>query len=382
MNKKTLTTNGLTLPQTINIALSLGMIFVSIYLTSHFYDAYFPSGIDSANDSLCSGTGFWGCNKATTSALGHIFYIPTSFFGIIIGLIGIIGAIFPSEKMEANNKLIIYANAIGCVGLLFYSLLILSGLCQFCTIYYLLSFGTAFLYYKYSEVKPMPAPVIAGSFALLIILPGIYMNSYFKGKQEKQSSLSNQYVEQFKSLQDLGTPIYESPYKINKATEKFEDAPVRISIFSDFQCPFCQSVSNQIPQLLKGFEDKINIQYYFYPLDMNCNPKVKRNMHPYACKAAYLAACSTEKFNEIHDVIFDRQSELNTENLDLWAKEFGLSNCFDNDEIKDTIQRTMNAGDQFNLKSTPTIIINGRKIEGSIPTIHLRAIIQSLIDNA
>jgi hypothetical protein len=36
MQNKTLTTNGLTMPQTINVLLSLGMIFVSVYLTSHF----------------------------------------------------------------------------------------------------------------------------------------------------------------------------------------------------------------------------------------------------------------------------------------------------------------------------------------------------------
>lgn len=378
-DQKTLTTNGLTTPQIINILISLGMIFVSTYLTSHFYETYFPSGLKSASDSLCSGTGFWGCNKATTSALGHIFYIPTSFFGVVIGIVGIIGAIFPSPQMEANNKLIIYANAAGCVGLLLYSIIGLGGLCQFCSIYYLLSFGAAYLYFRYSELPIKVSPMISGMFALVIILPGIYMNSYFKGKQEKQNSLSSQYVKQFQSLEDLGNPAFESPFKINKAFDNNNDAPVVISIFSDFQCPFCEVVSSQVPDILRGFEDKINIQYYFYPLDMNCNPKVKRNMHPYACKAAYLAACDTEKFAEVHDYIFEHQKELSTENLELWAKKFGLKGCFDNQKIKDYISQTMIAGDQYQLKSTPTIIINGRKIEGSIPTIHLRSIIQSLL---
>jgi len=380
MSKKNLTLNGLSTQNLINIIISLGMIFVGIYLTSHFYEAYFPSGISSASDSLCSGTGFWGCNKATTSALGHIFYVPTSFFGIVIGLIGIIGAIFPSDKMESNNKLIMYVNAFGCVVLLLYSLIGLGGLCQFCTLYYLLSFAAAFLYFKYSELPAVPSPLFSGIFALIIILPGLYMNSYFKGKQDNQTSLSVQYINQFNGLQDLGDPVFESPYKINVATENFSDAPVRISVFSDFQCPFCASVSKQIPELVKGYENKINIQYYFYPLDMNCNPKVKRSMHEFACKAAYLAACDKEKFSEVHDYIFEHQEELSNENIEAWAKKFEVNNCFDNADLKDVVQRTMNAGDQFNLKSTPTIIINGRKIEGSIPTVHLRSIIQSLIN--
>ena len=113
---------------------------------------------------------------------------------------------------------------------------------------------------------------------------------------------------------------------------------------------------------------------------MNCNPKVKRSMHEFACKAAYLAACDKEKFSEVHDYIFEHQEELSNENIEAWAKNFEVNYCFDNADLKDVVQRTMNAGDQFNLKSTPTIIINGRKIEGSIPTVHLRSIIQSLIN--
>src|SRR5690606_33581738 len=104
--------------------------------------------------------------------------------------------------------------------------------------------------------------------------------------------------QQFETLKDMGTPSYESPYKIHMATENFADAPVRISVFSDFQCPFCKLVSEQIPDLARGYEDKVNIQYLFYPLDNACNPELKREMHRFACKAAYLAACDKEKFVE------------------------------------------------------------------------------------
>ena len=112
MENKTLTNNGLTSQHVIYILLSLGMIAVSAYLTNHFYESYFPKGFGSA-DSLCDINSFWGCDKATKSVLGKVFNVPTSFFGIIIGLMGIIGAIFPSMNMEKTNKFFILLNAAG-----------------------------------------------------------------------------------------------------------------------------------------------------------------------------------------------------------------------------------------------------------------------------
>ena len=379
MNKKNLTLNGFTIPHTLYIIISIAMVVVGVYLTKHFYQTYFPVGIGSES-SLCSGDGFWGCHKATESALGHIFYVPTSFFGIVIGLLGIIGAVFPSERMERTNKLFIVLNAIGCLGLLAFSIIGLGGLCQFCAVYYLLSFGAAWLFFKYSDYAPKPDLKITAIYGVLVIVPGIVMYNYFIDQMGKQSSLSKQYVQQFNKLKDMGEPSFKSPYKINMATPNWEDAPVRIAVFSDFQCPFCQKVADQIPALLRGFEDKINVAYYFYPLDNACNPKITRAFHQYACQAAYLAACDEEKFVEVHDAIFERQDQLSQENLKKWAQEFDLKGCFDNQKTQNVVQQTMSVGDMYNLKSTPTLIINGKKIEGSIPTTHLRAIVKSILE--
>lgn len=382
MNKKNLTLNGLTTPHIIYIIVSLAMVAVGIYLTSHFYQTYFPSGF-GAEGSLCSGDGFWGCNKATESALGHILYVPTSFFGIVIGALGIIGAIFPSERMERTNKLFILLNALGCLGLLAYSLFALGGLCQFCTVYYVLSFTAAFLFIKNSQLPPIPDFKITGIYGVLVLIPAFLMHNNFLDKQSRQKSLSVQYVQQYEQLKNMGEPSFISPYMVNSASKtagsKWEDAPVRIAVFSDFQCPFCQKVAEQIPQVIKGLEDKVNVAYYFYPLDNACNPKIKRSFHQFACKAASLAACDAEKFVEVHDVIFERQAQLSNENLNNWEKEFGLSGCFDNAKTQDIIAQTMNTGEMYQLKSTPTLIINGKKIEGSIPTVHLRAIIESIL---
>lgn len=379
-NKRTLTTNGLTTPNLIYIIISLGMIGVSIYLTNHFYETFFPKGF-GGDDSLCEISSFWGCNKATTSVLGKIWNVPTSFFGIVIGIIGLIGAIFPSVQMEKTNKLVITVNAIGCVGLFLFSIFSLGGLCPMCSIYYLLSWSAAFLFWKYSDLNLGIDFKIISIYAVLFIIPSIFMHNYFVGKQDKQVLLSGQYIEQFKGLKDLGDPTIESPFKIHMSTDSFQSAPLRVSIFSDFECPFCKIVSTQIHDIVKAFKSHINVQYFFYPLDNACNPKITGSFHKYACMAAELAACAGDYFPSVHDAIFERQEQLSRDNLKSWEKEFGLSNCFTEQKYKDQIQQTMAAAPQFNLKSTPTIIINGKKIEGTIPTVHLKAILNNILEN-
>lgn len=376
---KRLTLNGLTTPHMLFLIISLGMIAVSIYLTNHYYETYFPKNLGSG-DSLCELSSFWGCAKASTSALGSIFHVPTSLFGIIVGLIGVAGSIFASEESEKFSKFIYFANAAGCVVLLLFSLIALKGLCPFCTVYYILSFAAAFLFYKFSNAHAFPELKHSVTYLLLTLVPSVLMYNYFVDTMKKQDSLSIQYVAQYKTLATPGDPAIESPYKIHMATEKFSDAALRISIFSDFECPFCKVVSDQMKPLIAAFPKQLNIQYMFYPLDNNCNPNVKSAFHQFACKAAYLAACDKKRFHSIHDIIFERQEELSFENLNKWEKELGLSNCFNNKEVQDVVQQTINAAEQFALKSTPTIIINGKKIEGTIPTVHLKAILKNILN--
>jgi protein-disulfide isomerase/uncharacterized membrane protein len=380
MQNKRLTLNGLTTPNLIYLLISIGMVIVSGYLTNHFYEAHFPTGLTT--DSFCSINEFWGCDKASLSPLGSIFNIPTAFFGIIIGVLGIFSNIFPSEENEKTVKTIIFINAIGCIVLFAYSLVSLGGLCPMCTIYYVLSLLAAFLFNKKSDASLGLSlkPLIL--FFVITIVPAIAMSNNFSKKMADQSNLSGQYITQFFNLANPGDPVVESPYKLEMSTESFADAPIRLSVFSDFQCPFCQVVADNVHELAKEFKGKINIQYMFYPLDNACNPKIKSSFHQFACKAAYLSACQKDKFVEVHDFIFANQKELSFENITQWEKDFGLSGCFDNKEIQEDIQKTILAGDQYNLQSTPTIILNGRKLEGSVSNIHMKAIMNEILKRA
>lgn len=378
-SKKSLTLNGLVLPNFFYVLVNIAMIFVGVYLTNHFFNTFYPDGLSSSS-SLCNISNFWGCDKATNSPLGTIAGMPTSIFGIIMGVIGLFTAFIGSPMVERTMKTVTLINLAACAILFIYSLVALKSLCPMCTAYYFLSLFAFLLFYRYSDYSFGVEPKVFSGFAVVVIVPVIILNMYIGNKKEKKATLAKSYISQFNELKNYGDPVNESPYKIHAGTKNFKDAPIRISVFSDFQCPYCQAVAEQMPSLIREFKDKINIQYMFYPLDGTCNSKMKGGMHPYACKAAYLAACDTDKFAQVHDYIFEKQSEINLDSLKSWGEKFSLDKgCLEDKSIQDQIQQTLNAGDQYNLKSTPTIIINGKKLEGLVPTVHLKAILRSLV---
>ncbi len=377
---KSLTLNGLTIPNFTFVLIGIGMIFTGIYLTNHYFNTLYPEGIGSTS-SLCNINDFWACDKATQSQMGTILGMPTSMFGIIIGVICILTAFAGNADFEKTLKTLLLLNLLVCVILFTYSIISLGGLCPICTLYYGLSISAYAMMHKFSGLNFGIDLKAAGIFAGILIVPLIGFNIYLAKKDKQKDALAESYIGQFNSLKDYGDPVVESPYKIHMATDNFASAPLRISIFSDFECPFCLKVAEQVPKIIAEFGDKVNIQYLFYPLDTSCNTKMKRGLHANACKASYLAACDKEKFAKIHDYIFEHQNAINSVNLNAWAEKFGLSSdCFENKEVMDQIQQTLNAGDQYNLKSTPTLIINGKKLEGSVPFVHLKAILNSLLN--
>lgn len=375
--KKSLTLNGMSGLNFLFILNAAAMIGVSIYLTSHFYEILYPTKLGGAS-TICNINSFFNCDAATYSKVSNLAGIPISFFGIIVGLLFLFSSLMPSENLEKTASAVSKYNFIGCVALFIFSLVSLGSLCPFCTVYYVLSGIAFFLLWNKGINSWAPDFKVAGLWAVLLLIGGGIFYSTTKEKEDVNLKLNASVVSQYNSLADNGDPDIDSAYDIHKATEKFSDAPIRITVFSDFQCPFCKMVAEQMPELVRRYPKQINVQYMFYPLDSKCNSNLKGRMHESACDAAFLAACSPEKFPELHDEIFANQDKLTQGILGDLAKKHGLENCV-NDEIKNKVIEAINQGTKYNLKSTPTIIVNGKKIEGTIPNRQFFAIFDDIL---
>ncbi len=139
--------------------------------------------------------------------------------------------------------------------------------------------------------------------------------------------------------------------------------------YSDFECPYCQ-LSNFYMNRLLAKEDlagQIAIVYRHFPIPSHTNSR--------AAAIASEAAGKQNKFWEMHDLLFDKQSEWSSQTdvqttFTNYAKDLGLNTDqftqdLNDQKIKDKVAANVADGDKdkLNITYTPTIYLNGEIIE-------------------
>ncbi len=362
--------------QMILIAFSVSMSVASLYLLNHHFETFFPTGISQG--VICNINSFFNCDTVAYSPIASLFSVPIALFGMLAGLFLLLGSILPSVSFEGTNNFLAKVNFVGCILLFLYSILILKHLCPVCTLYYIFSGVVAVLFWKYSEITA-PSLKIISIYLAITIAASLITILYVKGKEANRDILANTLIKDYDSYPNLGSPETPSPYRLASAAERFENAPLQLTIFSDFQCPSCELLSKMMEKVIPRYAGKINIQYFFYPLDMACNPEMTRPMHQFACQAAYLASCSGPHFKEVHDQIFAQMETLSDQWLADKAKAIGAYDCMSSSQTKEQVQKQIEAAKPFNVKSTPTFLLNGVKIEGAIPLNQLFILLDELL---
>lgn len=172
------------------------------------------------------------------------------------------------------------------------------------------------------------------------------------------------------------TSAYDIPVENSYVFGK-KDAPIHITVFSNFQCPYCARADKALRELLKDDElkEKINLVFKHFPFDR----------HPEARPAAKitLAAGEQGKFWEMAEKIFANQNEMNEKNYQKWAKELRLDIAKFNKDLKekdkaynDVIDRDIKLGAEVaKLEGTPWILVGGWLLEGDITAAGIKKMI-------
>jgi protein-disulfide isomerase/uncharacterized membrane protein len=149
-------------------------------------------------------------------------------------------------------------------------------------------------------------------------------------------------------------------------------APITIVEFSDFQCPACAHAFADLRDLVRKRSD-VRLVFRHFPLDAACNPGMQHSLHPDACRAATAAECAGQqnKFWEYHDALFENQRALDRDSLFRYARDLGLDvaafrTCLDDPATMDRVRADVAAGATIGVDSTPTIFINGRRVDGAL----------------
>lgn len=146
------------------------------------------------------------------------------------------------------------------------------------------------------------------------------------------------------------------------------DAPVRMVVFNDFQCPGCRQLAQTVHDLAQKFEGSLHIVFKHFPLDSVCNPLVQRELHPKACEAAQAAEAAHRqgKFWAFHEALFMPQSKERRTLQDL-INELGLdAERFDADRKAEAtlakVKADIDLGIALGIDGTPSVFINGRRV--------------------
>jgi protein-disulfide isomerase len=162
-----------------------------------------------------------------------------------------------------------------------------------------------------------------------------------------------------------------------------ESAPVEITEFADYQCPFCQTFATlQMPtiedRLIKT--GRLRWRYRDFPLQQ----------HPFARLAAHSAACADEqgKFWAQHEKIYEGQAEWASKRdagpvLRQYAQANGLDlakydACMTSGKYAGRIQASYDEGVRLGVSSTPTLLVGGRLYQGRFDSDAITHLVDSL----
>lgn len=385
-----LTLEGVSWPRSLSLTAGVGMGAASVLTIQHYFAANYPASIYQG--SFCDINAFFNCNSAAFSSIAAVAGVPLGYFGLMTGALVALGALFPSESFERTNKTVATLNVLGVVALLLFSVFYLGSLCLLCSGYYVTSALSFWLYYRYGlKEYARPSLKLLAVFAVITLTGAYAFRIFHETKKDAQTGgVAARMVQQYFSLPVVGTPSVISPYWSVRSTERFEDASIQVVEYGDFLCSDCLYLSQQLSKLKQEFRGKINIAFQFFPLEAECNTVAEKNKHPGACEIAYMAAYKPALFPQLHDEIFAHFREAKTP---AWrqalAKRYGLEAALTDAATKDTVRRLIQTGAEYEkthekythgIRSTPTMIINGRMVIGTFPEAQLRAIFQALVD--
>jgi protein-disulfide isomerase/uncharacterized membrane protein len=389
-------------PRYASLASGLGMMVFSALTIRHFFAANYPESISAG--SFCDINTFFNCNSSAFSRLAQIAGVPLGYFGLFLGGLVCLGAVFPSATFERTNKSLAVLNVAGVLLLFLYSVIGTRTLCVLCSGFYVFSIVSLLLFWRYGIDGDAPSlrarylqPSVRylAAFAVVLALGAYGFREYHAARKEAQSGgVAARIVRQYFSLPEVKTPTLISPYWSVKSTERFEDAPIQIVEYADFLCPDCLYMSEQLAKLKQEFKGKMNIAYQFFPLEGKCNSVVAKDLHPGACEVTYIAAAvDPAKFPQIHDEIWanytsaKRKPEWRQE----LARRYGVETAIDSPDLHKRVADIINTGAEYDktsdkyahgIRSTPTMIINHRMVIGTFPYEQLRAIFQALVDKS
>ena len=173
-----------------------------------------------------------------------------------------------------------------------------------------------------------------------------------------------------------------------------KSAKVVVVNYDDFECPYCaQMHATLFPEILKEYGDRVTFIYKDFPL---------ADMHPWAIHAAVdancLAAQNGDAYWDFADDIHTHKRDVDQEKgttarfdaIDKLAMLQGQKHNVDSGKLQscvkaqneDAVRASMKEAEGLGVDATPTMFINGAKVDGAVPLSEVRANLDAALRDA
>jgi len=342
-----------------------------------------------AYTSFCNVNTLVNCDAVLASRFSMLLGVPLAGWALVAygGLALLVawqgGATGPTRTQA--TLLLLWAAIWGLVFSLYMAgiaVFVVGALCVLCAGMYVLSLAFALLAWRLARRELGPAPLlsaprvgigaaaIAGSIALVA---GTQLSTVaaplLPVTPEEVRKRHPEFYRWYATRPMVDPGLLPPPEHVKGPA----DAPFTIVEFSDFECTYCAKAFRDLQELERLHGGSLRIVFHHFPLDAACNPRVQGRLHRNACLAAIAAECAARegRFWAYHDLLFDAQGRLGREDLITHAAGLGIdraafTTCLDDPDPAARVRADAEAGGRLGVKSTPTLILNGRAVEGAL----------------
>jgi uncharacterized membrane protein/predicted DsbA family dithiol-disulfide isomerase len=361
------------------------------------------------SNNFCSLNSFINCGHIMNSKESVFFDIPVAWFGLCYYLWILSTATWVMFFKKKDHYLLLVGLLISLLATLFsfykawQMIFVLKSVCIICLgmyaailliLFFFIRLTRSFLLSRFEGNRVRLSFYMHGLFSVLIVFCASYLiirsGIIHASPVGTKNSKDQMQASGYRNQAEIVARHFMQPVKIFSFLENGEKAikiPVtgpisaKISIieFSDFECPYCKSAASVLDDILLEFGSSVKLYFMHYPLTGHRNANM-------AARAAIYAQ-NKGRFKDFHNDLFEQQESLNEDSIMKLSVKYGWdSSAFRRAILSDTMQNLLTKyiayGKLAQVDGTPTIYINGRRVEQWQDLEAVRAIIQEEIQTA
>lgn len=364
-------------------------------LATHGYltvQNYRLKGGVAESKSVCNINSQFNCDAVALSSYSEVAGIPVAVWGLATNGVLLFFLILLLTRVSADHArlarftfglsaLVLAASLVmGAI-----SMTQLATYCLFCIAAYALSAIQAFAAFQVTRDENPKAPFkldVLPAFQeqrwmiiMIVLIPAFAWLGHRMARDAYGRAIPPHLIEESVAFwKTSATNEFNLSEGLTYTVGNPAEAKMNIVEFADFLCPHCKTAATPLHIFTQSRQD-VRLVFKPYPLDGTCNAGISQKGDGYRCKLAAVTLCAEQLAQKgwvAHDWIFARQSELKSsdwdQDLQTIAKETGagfdqLKACVESPDTNALLLRLTAEGSKAKIQGTPSIFVNGKKLD-------------------